>query len=262
MPVEAKIEHMTPDARRRLEEYLEEVRDCLAGCQAVDPEDIKRDVADHIEREIQVLQERNAVPINREGLESILSSLGDPAQWCPSQVVAWWRRALLRLHRGPNDWRLAYLSLGALLIGLALWPVAGVVASFILARAALAMEPDVSRFRAQRWLIYPGLICVYVPLAFAVCVGPAYLVVGLSLSKILPGLGYSLSYRSGAMVALAAAGANALWALLARLTVSRWPKLPDTLFRPFGSVPRSRHVMYVAGLAAATAGVLLGLTVL
>lgn len=167
---------LTSEAQSRLDQYLREIRFALGGAKSVDAAEVERDVMEHIERE---LVDRPQ-PILLDDLLTALGALGSPSQWVPEDELPWWRRAILQLYRGPEDWRLAYLSLGLLLLGLisagALLFVA-VLGSFVCARAALAAAEERNEsLEARKWLIYPSLI-----------VGYLFLAVGLLLPAI--GLG-------------------------------------------------------------------------
>jgi hypothetical protein len=152
---------LTPEAQRRLDGYLGQVRAALRGCRSVSADEVERDVREHVDREL----EGTPGPVPLAALEAVLGRLGSPGQWVPVDELPAWRRVAHRLRNGPEDWRLAYLAFGLLLAGV----VAGLLspvpftlflgASFLAARAALA----VARARgedlgAQKWLLYPALL--------------------------------------------------------------------------------------------------------
>jgi hypothetical protein len=154
---------LTPEAQQRLDGYLGQVRAALCGCGTASADEVERDIREHIDRE----SEGSPEPVPLAALEAILGRLGSPGQWVPMDELPAWRRVAHRLRNGPEDWRLAYLAFGLLLVGV----VAGMLspvpftlflgASFLAARAALS----VARARgeevgAQRWLLYPALLPV------------------------------------------------------------------------------------------------------
>jgi hypothetical protein len=90
-----------------------------------------------------------------------------------------------RLAGGPESYRLAYLSLFVLAGGLCLtsasgqnrepvlMPLVAVLTSFVLSRAALSLFGAERTTTAQKWLLYPGLVAVYVPLILVLLLVPA-----------------------------------------------------------------------------------------
>ncbi len=186
--------HFTPDAEARLAEYLREVRSALAGVPDVNPDEIEADIREHIDAEF-----HSAVrPVTAVELEAVLVRLGPPEGWVVTavgrgpdrggemidllDVVRAARRRILgvfgTLWRGPEDWRLAYLAFGLFCLGV-LTVLIGVgvlllAASYVLARAALelAREKQVP-LGARRWLVYPPMLLVSVPLFLAVMLWPA-----------------------------------------------------------------------------------------
>jgi hypothetical protein len=79
--------------------------------------------------------------------------------------------------RGPEDWRLAYLALGTMLVGIITLPIAiGMLflfVSYLLGRAAaeLAIEKQ-APLGARRWLVYPPVLLLAVPLFLVVAFWP------------------------------------------------------------------------------------------
>ncbi len=153
--------------------------------------------------------------------------------------MSWRRKIILRLRRGPEDWRLAYLSLGVLILGTLVGPF-GIIASFLLSRAAvtLAGEPDPP---AKKWLIYPSLIIVYSLIGFVALLWPAFVCGGL-IGEVNPAQG-SLLYKEplfvhdgfGTTIAVLASGALALsiwWSFLWAVGRRR-PSLVRALLKPF-----------------------------
>jgi hypothetical protein len=181
----------TPEAEARLEEYLRQVRAAVARDPEVSPDEIEADLREHVETEF-----RSAVrPVTLTELEAVLVRLGPPQSWATEasrsakDVVVgdltalgrWFRTrtrgVLSTLWRGPEDWRLAYLAFGLFCLGV-LTVVVGIGALFLLAgyvlgRAAaeLAKEKGTS-LGARRWLVYPGVLIVSVPLFLAVMLWP------------------------------------------------------------------------------------------
>jgi outer membrane murein-binding lipoprotein Lpp len=197
---------LTLGAQGRLDEYVNELRRVLSGSPAVDPAEVERDVRDHIDAALA----GHVGPVDAPVLDDILRKLGSPAQWLPEGEPAWFRRSpihwpghfkqvTLRLGRhlagGPESYRLAYLSLLVLSAG---WffmphdrideairvPVLATLVSFILARAALALFGAKRLTGGQKWLLYPSLLAVYLPVAAIVLIGPVALAGGIALKSV------------------------------------------------------------------------------
>ena len=159
----------TPDAKQILDDYLQQVRLCVSTSEKADPEEVVRDVAEHVEGELRDAQQ----PVAPADLEPVLQQLGDPKQWISDDDVGWWGRMVKRLHTRPEDWRLAYLSLGVLIFGTILAGPLGLLGSFCLSRAAVAISAHESP-PAKKWLIYPSLLIVYGLIAVIVFLLPAW----------------------------------------------------------------------------------------
>ncbi|MHC4756780.1 MAG: HAAS signaling domain-containing protein, partial [Planctomycetota bacterium] len=127
----------TEEAQKHLDKYLNEVRVYLSGCKSVDVEEIQRDIIEHVETELEGATE----PISFNDLDAVLEKLGSPRQWVPDEELSAWQKIITRLRTGPEDWRLAYISLGLLILGFIANPVF-VLASFVVSRAALSVAGD------------------------------------------------------------------------------------------------------------------------
>lgn len=148
---------LTADAQQLFDRYLQTVRWSVRG--VADADEIERDVREHVAT---ALTEK-AEPVTAETLREVLSRLGDPWQWIPAEELPFWRRSLMRLWLGPEDWRLAYACFGLTLLGIVLLPV-GIgalllIAAYLLARATceVAVDRDGS-LGARRWLVYPPIV--------------------------------------------------------------------------------------------------------
>ena len=151
--------NLSDSAKKCLDKYLQQVRNHLRGCKKVDADEVERNVIEHIESEF----EAATAAVSFEELDTVLQRLGSPRQWIPEEEIPWWRKTILRLRTGPEDWRLAYISFGLLIAGFIILPsfIVLLPASFIVARAVLSETADSSELKAQKWLIYPSLIIVY-----------------------------------------------------------------------------------------------------
>jgi len=72
---------LTDAAQKRLDEYLQQMRACLRGCETVDADEVQHDITEHIETELEGTAE--AVSLNQ--LDDVLRRLGSPSQWIPPE---------------------------------------------------------------------------------------------------------------------------------------------------------------------------------
>jgi len=228
----------TPEAERRREQYLHQVQVCVGASATADPEEVLREVGEHIERELQ----EAAQPVSEADLEAVLARLGRPEQWVSEEDLPSWRRMAMRLQTGLEDWRLAYLSLGVLIFGTILTGPLGILGSFCLSRAALAVVGDARALGNRKWLIYPSLIIVYILLATAPLLGPA-LRFGMSLAHYGDLLGILGEFTRLCV------GLTVWWGLL-WILAKRYPWLPEAVFRPFVGPSAVRILGWMAVAAA------------
>ncbi len=118
---------LSESAKKSLEDYLRQARAYLRGSKSLDANEVEQNIAEHIENEL----EGAAEPVSCDVLDAVLKKLGSPQQWIPEEELPWWRKIILRLRSGPEDWRLAYLSFGLLILGFLILP------SFIIAGLGL-----------------------------------------------------------------------------------------------------------------------------
>ena len=144
------------------------------------PDEIEADIREHVENELHTA----ASPVGVARLEAVLDQLGPPAKWGAVESPSFFHRIKQHLRlgqclrtareavwRGPEDWRLAYLSFGVFAVGaltIVVFPLALVV-SYILGRAgiAAAREKGAEVGTARKWLLYPPVVLV----SFALLVG-------------------------------------------------------------------------------------------
>jgi len=260
------MSRLTDAAQKRLDEYLQQVRACLQGCETVDADEVQRDITEHIETELT----GTAEPVSVNQLDDVLRRLGSPSQWVPPEEATWWRKATLKLRRDAGNWPLAYAAFGIFLLFLLLyfvsvqygfmWPTRFrpffpwgrfaalilLLASFCVARAALSTADRAKELGARRWLIYPPLLLIYIPLCLIIFLWPALPPVWsrgfLSWAPVsarplsfyepvyhMPG---QLSYGrtiSGIRLAIELA----LWWAGLSVVLLIWPGLVRIIFRPF-----------------------------
>ena len=106
---------LSDNAKKTLEQYLQQVRAYLRGSKSVDAHEVEQNITEHIENELQGVTE----PISLDALDPVLKRLGSPEQWIADQEISWWRKIILRLQTGPGGLRLAHKQ-GDMNIGLRL----------------------------------------------------------------------------------------------------------------------------------------------
>lgn len=167
------------DVRCTIEDYLRTVRDRLRAAESVDVQEVVDNLRGHIERELSGAQQ----PVSQATVREVLQRLGPPEQVVDESDMVWWRKMVLRFRQGPEDWRLAYLSLGVLIVGLLIAGPLGVIAGFLLSRAALSVGKGTDP-AAKRWLIWPSLIMTYAFILFIGLLWPLWAGVALSVESI------------------------------------------------------------------------------
>jgi hypothetical protein len=224
------------NAKSRIDDYLNAIRDRLRASDTSDVQEVVDDLRGHIERELSGM----AQPVSEANVERILARLGLPDQVVDEADMSWWRKMILRLRRGPEDWRLAYLSFAVLIVGSLLGGI-GIIGSFLLSRAALsvAKEPEP---KAKRWLIYPSLIIVYASIVFVGLAWPAALGGFIDeIAEIINGHGrlYKEPFFDGdglgtilAALAGAGLGLSAWWSIL-WVVGHKHPNIVRVAFEPF-----------------------------
>ena len=229
----------TSEAAKMRNDYLRKIRAYVGASTTADPDEVQADVLEHIEQALSEAEQ----PVSVEVLSCVLEQLGKPEQWLQEDELSWWRKMIIHLRTGPEDWRLAYLSLGVLIVGTLLACPFGLIASFLLSRAAISLvgEPDPP---AKKWLIYPSLIITYFLIGLFglfVLLWPAYALGGL-IGELNHTCGSPL-YKEpffdndglGTILAVltsAAVGLSIWWSVL-WIPGGAYPNVIRVIFRPF-----------------------------
>jgi len=225
---------LTGNAQKSLDKYLHQARAYLKGAKSVDAAEVEQNITEHIENELAGAAE----PVSAEELETVLEKLGSPQQWVPEEELPWWRKMMLRVQTGPEDWRLAYISFGLFVSGVMLLPTGAILIAggFIAARAALSVVEDSTQLKAQKWLLYPSLMTVYLALLGALLALPLLALVPLAYEwehtlkddfRILDDMHYWLA------ACTVFAGSLGLWWIIQAVVLLARPNIPKVLFRPF-----------------------------
>ena len=148
---------LTPDARRRFDEYLQRTRTALRGTRAVEATEVEQNVIEHVELALAGVPS----PVGAEPLRQVLEQLGPPERWLPEEEQPFWRRAASRLMHGPEDWRLVYLSFGFTVLMIVLTPIGGPILlpiPFLLSRAWVELMHERGEpLGARAWLALPPI---------------------------------------------------------------------------------------------------------
>jgi len=97
--------NLTDNARKHLDNYLQQVRTYLKASPTVDADEVEQNIKEHVENELQDSPE----PVSFDALDDILKKLGSPQQWLPEEERPWWRKIILRLRtdRQKYLWRIS-----------------------------------------------------------------------------------------------------------------------------------------------------------
>ena len=241
---------LTPEAQAYLERYLRKVRGALRGHRAVDADDVERDVICHVSAELG----QPGDPVSTAQLRTVLERLGNPDQWISADELPLWRRVVLRLRTGPEDWRLPYLTFALWTIGPIVGPIAlFLIASFFAARATVALvDSEGDDLGARRWLVYPPLLIFYLPTVIALLGWPLALAAGASeeLPRVRPDLWEALQpvWLGVPGVVLFVAG---LWWTATGMISTRLAPAIRTVFFPLANwfEPRHGRVLMAVGFS-------------
>jgi len=234
--------NLSDSAKKCLDKYLQQVRIYLRGCKTVDSDEVERNVIEHIESEF----ESAMTAVSFEELDVVLQRLGSPRQWIPEEEIPWWRKIIFRLRTGPEDWRLAYLSFGLLILGFLILPffIVLIPASFVVSRATLSEAGDTEELKTQKWLFYPSLIVGCSVISFILFFGPT--VLGVYLAEALWDLAWVRRTAHMGIVVFAAGvtvSVTALSWIIMGVVFCKWPGLARNFFKPFADWFNRKHAI-------------------
>lgn len=149
---------LTPDARKRFDDYLQRTRSALRGTRAIEATEVEQNVIQHVELALAGVPS----PVGADSLRTVLEQLGPPERWLPDEELPVWRRVLGRLMTGSEDWRLAYLSFGATALMIITLPIGGLLLfplAFVLSRACVELLRERGEpLGAKAWLVLPPIV--------------------------------------------------------------------------------------------------------
>ena len=226
---------LSGSAKKSLDDYLRQVRAYLRWSKTMDAGEVEQNITEHIESELG----QSGGPVSCDALNAVLGRLGSPRQWVPEEELPWWRKIIMRLSSGPEDWRLAYISLGLLVVAGLLMnytrPFAIVfLASFVAARAAVASSDGEGGLGGRKWLVYPSLIVLYVFVLGVVLFGVFAL--GLLLGEELweiDRVAANVGMEDEVFQCVVATVVAGLWWIVLGVVIYAVPGMVRTIFRPF-----------------------------
>jgi hypothetical protein len=269
---------LSREAQGQFDSYLQRMRASLRGHTSIDVEDVERDVRGHIDAALAGQPE----PIDAPSLAAVLKELGAPEQWVPDDDLPTWHQALSRRSLGPADWRVPALALicciaGPVLFlvpvegdngigqGPLLWPLPVVLplVGFVVARAAASMLAAAGQsIDTRRWLLYPPLLVVYVPLAAALLLWPIAFVLAAraDFPSVAEGIGALLPRSAEFNTAVTTAFGLGAWWMALGFVCLRYTNAIRTVFWPFAESvarPHAIGLMAVGGVLVTIASVVL-----
>lgn len=232
------------NAQKSFNNYINQVKACLKGVKSVDSDEIQQQITEHIENELTGSTE----PVSSETLDEVLKKLGSPQQWVPEEELSWWKKFALRVRTGPEDWRLAYISFGLLLLGF-LFPPAFILlvpASYIVSRAAMSLSNYNIQVKAQKWLLYPSVIIVTLFLAGVLLLLPLSILIPIAESlesSMMQTHNITIDdhywYLSSSFIAMLIC----LWWILEGIVCLINPALPKKIFYPLAEWFKRKHAL-------------------
>lgn len=238
---------MTDTARQRFDSYLSRLRSSLRGARSVEPDDVEQSVREHIEFALA----GTPAPVGAEHLGVVLDRLGPPERWIPEEERPIWKQMFDRLRSGPEDWRLAYIAFGMLVLTFILMPIGGIlllIPAFLLSRAYVAFVTEKGEpIGARKWLIYPAIVMLMLFVVGTIVIAPA---AGITAFLIEEQHLYRDDVRLQAAAGLAAFGA---WFMAAAALLALLLRPLQAFFRPVLDGFRRKHFAILAGVGAIAA---------
>jgi uncharacterized protein YjeT (DUF2065 family) len=241
------------NAQKSLDDYINQVKAYLKGVKSVDAEEIVQNINEHIENELTGAAE----PVGSETLDKVLKKLGNPQQWVPEEELSWWKKFVLRIRTGPEDWRLAYISFGLFLFAFLFNSsffvcVILVTASYIVSRAAMSLSDYNVQVKAQKWLLYPPMIIVTLFLAGVLLLLPLSVLIPIAEnleSSMMQTYKISIDDNYWYIASSFIAMLICLWWILEGIVCLIYPLLPRRIFYPMAEWFKRKHALVLIALA-------------
>lgn len=238
------MSELTPEARRQLDRYLASARSALRGSRT-SADEVEASVREHVEVALA------GAPGPVADITPILERLGPPDRWLPDEERPGWKLMMDRLQRGPEDWRLAYLSFTVFSLMIVTFPVGGVllvIPSYLLSRAYV----DFVRGRGEemggrRWLVYPPIAMLLALAAVAVLIMPIAGFFNMAAGEAV--FEHASATRRAYEAGIAAAVAGPWWIVTATLLMM-FLRPVQFVFAPLLDRLQRRHLAVLAGIGA------------
>lgn len=249
---------LTPDARRKFDEYLNRMRFSLHGQRAVSPAEVEQNVVEHVDAALAGAP----APVNHERLGEVLAQLGPPEQWMVEDERSAWRRAVDRFMTGPEDWRLAYLSLAMTFLMIVFLPVGGfllIFPGYLLSRAYFELLSDRGEpLGARKWLVLPPVAILMVLVGGTALLAPAGAIAAILSEVGIREFGWQWDSRMERMrifSGMVGIATGAWWIVLSGVFAMLMRPF-RFLFQPLTANLRRGHavVLTIAGVIVAGAG--------
>jgi hypothetical protein len=250
----------TEEAKKRLELYLQRMRSALRGTRAIEPGEVEQNVREHVALALASVEG----PVGADRLAGVLEQLGPPERWLPEDDRPWLTRAWDGLIKGPEDWRLAYVSFALTLAMIVLLPAGGVgvlllLPAFIVSRAWVSlMEQRNEPLDARRWFVLPPIVLMFLLFVGGVMGSVIGMAAVLAAENDLTRYGIPHpGHRAEQVVAFAGylgLVAGGWWIVLSGLFAVFFEPI-RALFAPLLARLKRRHLLVLTALGAVVLGI-------
>lgn len=249
---------LTPDAKRRFDEYLLRMRATLRGSRTIEADEVEQNVIEHVELALAGAPS----PVGQERLGTVLEQLGPPERWLADDERPAWRKAMDRIMTGPDDWRLAYGSLALMLLMIITLPIGGallLLPAYMLSRAYVALlDERGERLGARKWLVLPPIVFIMVLVCGIALLAPAAAFGGIIEEVGVRQLGfeYHSNFDHGRYFLGAVSVATGAWWIVLSGVFAMLMRPFRALFAPVTAGMRRAHafVLTIAGVVVAGLG--------
>lgn len=249
---------LTPDAKRRFDEYLQRMRVSLRGSRSIEADEVEQNVIEHVELALAGVPS----PVGPERLDTVLEQLGPPERWLPDDERPIWRKAMDKVMTGPEDWRLAWASVGLLLLAIITLPIGGIlllIPGFVVSRAYVALlEERGEPLGARKWLVLPPIVLILLAVCGLALLAPAGAFTAILSEVGLRDLGFAYDdrFERGRLFLGALSLATGAWWIVLSGVFAMLMRPFRALFLPVTAGLKRGHalVLTIAGVVLASLG--------
>ena len=248
---------LTPEAKKKFDDYLHRMRASLHGRPAVEPEEVEQNVLVHVEEALAGVP----APVGQERLGEVLAQLGPPERWLPDDERPAWRRMVDRIMTGPDDWRLAYLSLAITFLMIVFLPVGGillVIPGYLVSRAYVELLEDRGEaLGARKWLVLPPIVILMTLIGLAALLAPAGAIAGILSEVGIRELGWDAvnRFERGRIFSGMVAMATGAWWIVLSGIFALLMRPFRAMFQPLTARLRGGHAVVLTIAGAIVAGI-------